>query len=54
MAFVREGRSALVIVDVVVDCVDGFLPVYNPEEYVSNVARVREACYRAGIPVVQL
>jgi biuret amidohydrolase len=54
MAFLRQARSALVIVDVVVDCVDGFLPVYNPEEYVSNVARVREACYRMGIPVVQL
>jgi nicotinamidase-related amidase len=54
MAFVREARSVLVIVDLVVDCVDGFLPVYNPEEFVANAAKVREACYHAGIPVVQL
>jgi nicotinamidase-related amidase len=54
MPFVREAKSGLVIVDMVVDCVDAFLPVYNPEEYVANVVRVREACYRAGIPVIQL
>jgi nicotinamidase-related amidase len=44
----------LVIVDMVVDSVTGYFPVYNPEEVTANVVRVRDACYRAGIPVVQL
>jgi biuret amidohydrolase len=54
MPFVRDRRSALVIVDMVVDSVTGFWPVFNPDELISNVSRVRDACYRAGIPVVQL
>lgn len=54
MAFVRERQSVLVVVDMVVDSVTGFWPVYNPGELVDNVMRVRDACYRAGIPVVQL
>src|SRR5437667_6500889 len=54
MAFTRYARSALIIVDMIVDSVTGFFPVYNPEEVTANVVRVRDACYRSGIPVIQL
>ena len=54
MAFVRDRRTALVIVDMVVDSVEGFFPVYNARQVTDNVVRVREACYQAEIPVVQL
>ncbi|MDX6551833.1 MAG: hypothetical protein QOH74_321 [Gaiellales bacterium] len=54
MPFVRDARTTLVIVDMVVDSVTGFWPVHNPEETIANVGRVREACYAAGTPVVQL
>jgi biuret amidohydrolase len=54
MAFTRDARTTLVIVDMVVDSVTGFWPVYNPDETIANVARVRDACYAAGVPVVQL
>jgi nicotinamidase-related amidase len=54
VAFERDARSVLVIVDMVADSVTGFWPVCNPDELVRNVNRVRDACYRAGIPVVQL
>lgn len=54
MAFTRDRQSALVIVDMVVDSVEGFFPVYNAREVTANVVRVREACYQSGIPVVQL
>lgn len=54
MPFTREQRSVLVIVDMVVDSVTDFWPVYNPQELIASVARVRQACYAADIPVVQL
>lgn len=54
MAFRRDARTTLVIVDMVVDSVTGFWPVHNPEETIDNVGRVRDACYAAGVPVVQL
>ncbi len=53
MAFRRDRRSFLVIVDMVVDSVTDFWPVYNPRELISNVVRVRQAGYAASIPVVQ-
>jgi nicotinamidase-related amidase len=54
MPFTREARSVLVIVDMVVDSLTGFYPVQNADEVIRNAVRVREACYTAGIPVVQL
>jgi nicotinamidase-related amidase len=54
MPFTREARSALVIVDMVVDSLTGFYPVENPDEVIANAVRVREACYAARIPVVQV
>ena len=54
MPFTRDARSALVIVDMVVDSLTGFYPVQDPEALIRNAVRVREACHAAGIPVVQL
>jgi nicotinamidase-related amidase len=54
MAFTRDAQTVLVVVDMIVDSVTGFFPIYNPEEITRNAVRVREACYEAGIPVVQL
>ena len=52
--FLRDKKSVLVIVDMVADSVTGANPVFNPEELTSNIVRIREACYAADIPVVQL
>lgn len=54
MPFTRGARSALVIVDMVVDSLTGFYPVEHADELIGNAVRVRDACYAAGIPVVQL
>jgi nicotinamidase-related amidase len=54
MPFAREAQSVLVIVDMVVDSLTGFYPVENADELIGNAVRVRDACYAAGIPVVQL
>lgn len=44
----------LVIVDAVVDSVTSHWPVYNPDEFARNIVAVRQACYDAGIPVIQI
>ena len=54
MALERERKSALVIVDMVVDSVTGFFPAWNTVEVTKNAVAVRQACYDAGVPVVQL
>jgi biuret amidohydrolase len=54
MAFTRDARTALVVVDMINDSVTGFFPIYNPDEVTRKAVRVRQACYEAGIPVVQL
>ncbi len=54
MAFAQGARTVLLIVDMDNDNSTGMYSVYNPEEYVANAVRVREACYKAGIPVIQL
>lgn len=54
MAFDPSRRSALIIIDMVVDSVTGYWPVHNPDELTTNVAAVRQACYDADIPVIQV
>jgi len=54
MPFDPKLRSVLVIVDMIVDSVTDFWPVYNAEEVIANNVRVREGAYAVGIPVVQL
>lgn len=50
----RDRRSAMIIVDMVVDSVTGFWPVWNSNKVTANVIAAREACYSAGVPVIQL
>ena len=52
--FLRGKKSALVIVDMIADSLTGANPVFNPEELTRNTVRIREACYAANIPVVQM
>lgn len=32
----------------------GMYTVYNPQEYLENAVRLRQACYDVGVPVVQI
>ncbi len=54
MPFVRDARTALLIVDMDNDNCTGMYTVYNPQEYLENAVRLRQACYDAGVPVVQV
>jgi len=54
MAFEHDRRTALIIVDMVVDSVTGWWPVYNALQVTDNVIALRDASYRAGVPVIQL
>jgi hypothetical protein len=54
MPFTREANTVMIAVDFVVDSTTGFYRACNVDEVTANAVRVRQACYDAGIPVVQL
>ncbi len=54
MPFSHDARSVLLIVDMDNDNSTGMYSVYNTKEYLSNAVAVRDACYKAGVPVVQI
>jgi biuret amidohydrolase len=54
MPFTREANTVMIAVDFVVDSTTGFYKACNLDEVTANAVRVRQACYDAGIPVIQL